>query len=145
MRYPHWWKTPFFIWLVVWLPFYILGYIGFLIIPNDVHIFQRGWNQPPTSYGLSTKNKITLLRFASQDAGGYTCEARPGSGGGSRTEAKGIARWMVKKGTIQLQLDDGWGVPLFLETTTSIGYVVVMLCYSCYVRYHCVWYKTIKQ
>ena len=29
-------------WLVVWLPFFIFPYIGFLIIPTDVHIFQRG-------------------------------------------------------------------------------------------------------
>ena len=29
-------------WLVVWLPFFIFPYIGFLIIPIDFHIFQRG-------------------------------------------------------------------------------------------------------
>ena len=29
-------------WLVVWLPFLIFPYIGNLIIPIDVHIFQRG-------------------------------------------------------------------------------------------------------
>ena len=36
-------------WLVVWLPFFIFPYIGLLIIPIDVHIFQRGGpttNQP---------------------------------------------------------------------------------------------------
>ena len=38
-------------WLVVWLPFFIFPYIGFLIIPIDVHIFQRG--------GLTT-NQIWL-------------------------------------------------------------------------------------
>ena len=27
---------------MVWLPFYIFPYIGFLIIPTDFHIFQRG-------------------------------------------------------------------------------------------------------
>ena len=31
-----------FNWLVVWLPFFIFPYIGLLIIPIDVHIFQRG-------------------------------------------------------------------------------------------------------
>ena len=30
------------VWLVVWLPFFIFPYIGFLIIPTDFHIFQRG-------------------------------------------------------------------------------------------------------
>ena len=35
------------IWLVVWLPFYIFPYIGFLIIPIDFHIFQRGSNHQP--------------------------------------------------------------------------------------------------
>ena len=29
-------------WLVVWLPFSIFPYIGFLTIPIDFHIFQRG-------------------------------------------------------------------------------------------------------
>ena len=29
-------------WLVVWLPFFIFPYIGNVIIPIDVHIFQRG-------------------------------------------------------------------------------------------------------
>ena len=35
-------------WLVVWLPFFF-PYIGFLIIPIDVHIFQRGSNHQPVS------------------------------------------------------------------------------------------------
>ena len=30
------------IWLVVWLPFFTFPFIGFLIIPPDFHIFQRG-------------------------------------------------------------------------------------------------------
>ena len=33
---------PILTWLVVWLPFFIFPYIGFLIIPLDFHIFQRG-------------------------------------------------------------------------------------------------------
>ena len=39
-------------WLVVWLPFFIFPYIGLLIIPIDVHLFQRGGpttNQFPIS------------------------------------------------------------------------------------------------
>ena len=36
-------------WLVVWLPFFIFPYIGFLIIPTDFHIFQRGWKHQPDS------------------------------------------------------------------------------------------------
>ena len=35
------------LWLVVWLPFFIFPYIGFLIIPIDFHIFQRGSNHQP--------------------------------------------------------------------------------------------------
>ena len=34
-------------WLVVWLPCSIFPYIGFLIIPTDFHILQRGWNHQP--------------------------------------------------------------------------------------------------
>ena len=37
-------------WLVVWLPFLIFPYIGFLIIPIDFPIFQRGGQKPPTSH-----------------------------------------------------------------------------------------------
>ena len=36
-------------WLVVWLPFFIFPYIGFLIIPIDFHIFQRGSKHQPDS------------------------------------------------------------------------------------------------
>ena len=31
----------FYVWLVVWLPFFIFPYIGNVIIPIDFHIFQR--------------------------------------------------------------------------------------------------------
>ena len=34
--------NPNHFWLVVWLPFFIFPYIGFIIIPIDFHIFQRG-------------------------------------------------------------------------------------------------------
>ena len=41
-----WWSEGipkgFYGWLVVWLPFFIFPYIGFLVIPTDFHIFQRG-------------------------------------------------------------------------------------------------------
>ena len=37
---------------VVWLPFSIFTYIGFLIIPTDELIFFRGVAQPPTSVQL---------------------------------------------------------------------------------------------
>ena len=40
-------------WLVVWLPFFIFPYIGFLIIPIDVHTFQRG--------GLTTNQFVTFV------------------------------------------------------------------------------------
>ena len=39
-------------WLVVWNMFYFPINIGFLIIPIDVHIFQRGGPGPPTSMGI---------------------------------------------------------------------------------------------
>ena len=39
------------IWVVVWLPFFMFPYIGFLIIPIDFHIFQRGG--PTTNQILS--------------------------------------------------------------------------------------------
>ena len=42
-------------WLVVWLPCFIFPYIGFLIIPIDFHIFQRGGlttNQPNFAIGF---------------------------------------------------------------------------------------------
>ena len=35
-------KTFLIVWLVVWLPFLIFPYIGFLIIPIDEFIFYRG-------------------------------------------------------------------------------------------------------
>ena len=42
-------STTYLIWLVVWNINFIFPYIGFLIIPIDVHIFQRGGPGPPTS------------------------------------------------------------------------------------------------
>ena len=39
-------------WLVVWLPFFIFPYIGNVIIPIDVHIFQRGGPGPPTRWDM---------------------------------------------------------------------------------------------
>ena len=50
---PKFMETPTVLWLVVWLPFFIFPYIGFLIIPIDELIFFRGLAQPPTSSELS--------------------------------------------------------------------------------------------
>ena len=40
----------FYIWLVVWLPFLKFSHILGIIIPIDVHIFQRGSNHQPDIY-----------------------------------------------------------------------------------------------
>jgi hypothetical protein len=37
------------VWLLVWNIFYDFRYIGYVIIPTDFHIFQRGWNHQPDS------------------------------------------------------------------------------------------------
>ena len=41
------------IWLVVWLPFYIFPYIGFLIIPNWLSYFSEGFKPPTRHVGRS--------------------------------------------------------------------------------------------
>ena len=48
-------------WLVVWLPFFIFPYIGFLIIPIDFHIFQRGGYTTTNQQGRSYWNSDTWL------------------------------------------------------------------------------------
>ena len=51
------WGYPQIIWLVVWLPFFTFPYIGLLIIPTDVHIFQRGG---PTTNQMGLVNVFLL-------------------------------------------------------------------------------------
>ena len=55
------WKIYGTIRLVVWLPFFIFPYIGSLIIPIDVHIFQRGG--PTTNQQSSGNSFVRLVRF----------------------------------------------------------------------------------
>ena len=48
----HEWSLAIIIWLVVWNINFIFPYIGFLIIPIDFHIFQRGGPTTNQSYML---------------------------------------------------------------------------------------------
>ena len=50
------------IWLVVWLPFYIFPYIGNLIIPIDVHIFQRFFFSTTSQSSMSWSLGLPFLR-----------------------------------------------------------------------------------
>ena len=55
---------------VVWLPFFIFPYIGFLIIPIDVHIFPRGSNHQPVHLLLEKmkdKKKSKRLQVHGRD------------------------------------------------------------------------------
>ena len=61
------WTTTKHVWLVVWLPFFLNCpiYWEFLIIPIDVHIFQRG--------GPTTNQMCVLRLWATPKFRIYTC------------------------------------------------------------------------
>ena len=118
--------------------FSIFPYIGFLIIPIDVHIFQRGG--PTTNQlGLPTKaapcvcffeesrrdqwassptlisqhfSPLSLMRFALREVIFSTCGAFLNWGDPHS--------WLLYKGKVHLEMDDGMGVPPFSEFSTCV-------------------------
>ena len=58
-------------WLVVWLPFFIFPYIGFLIIPVDELIFFRGVAQPPTSKAMCKMTRGSTVLTGESDLSAF--------------------------------------------------------------------------